>query len=55
VPWHVVDGKQSIEDVEKELASIVKDTVERVERDRAPVSRMWGEGEYELPATDLPN
>jgi len=55
VPWHVVDAKQSIEDVEKELASIVKDTVERVERDGAPVSRMWGEGEYELPALDLPN
>lgn len=50
VPWHVVDASQSIEDVTKEISSIVTDTVERVQGQSVPLSRMWGEGEYELPA-----
>mmetsp|Transcript_13882 Transcript_13882/g.30131 ORF Transcript_13882/g.30131 Transcript_13882/m.30131 type:complete len:267 (+) Transcript_13882:62-862(+) len=51
VPWHVVDAKRSIGEVKKELASIVTDTMERVRRESAPLARMWGEGEYELPVS----
>mmetsp|Transcript_874 Transcript_874/g.1526 ORF Transcript_874/g.1526 Transcript_874/m.1526 type:complete len:89 (-) Transcript_874:169-435(-) len=50
VPWHVVDASQSIEEVKEKLVSIVADTLERVQRESAPLPRMWGEGEYELPA-----
>jgi dTMP kinase len=49
VPWHVVDASQSIEDVTKEIASIVTDTVERIAKDSSPLRRMWEDGEYELP------
>ena len=52
VPWHVVDASQSIEEVKEKLVSIVSDTVQRVQSESAPapLRRMWGEGEYELPA-----
>ena len=50
VPWHVVDASQSIEEVKEKLVSIVADTLERVQRESAPLPRMWGEGEYELPS-----
>ena len=52
VPWHVVDASQSIEEVKEKLAAIVTDTIERVQSDSsgsAPLRRMWGEGEYEMP------
>ncbi|KAL7523983.1 hypothetical protein ACHAXR_000392, partial [Thalassiosira sp. AJA248-18] len=49
VPWHVVDASQSIDEVKENLASIVADTLERVQGESAPLCRMWGEGEYELP------
>lgn len=49
VPWHVVDASQSIEEVTKELVTIVNETVERVGRETSPLRRMWEEGEYELP------
>ncbi|KAL9191177.1 hypothetical protein ACHAXT_000883 [Thalassiosira profunda] len=50
VPWHVVDASQSIEEVTANLVSIVTDTLARVQGESAPLRRMWGEGEYELPA-----
>ena len=53
VPWHVVDASQSIEEVKEKLAKIVTDTVERVQTDNAPLNRMWGEGEYEMPAPKM--
>lgn len=49
VPWHVVDASQSIEDVTKELVSIVNETVERVGKGPSPLRRMWEDGEYDLP------
>ena len=49
VPWHVVDASQSIEEVRKKLSKIVSDTIERVDRNSAPLHRMWADGEYELP------
>jgi len=52
VPWHVVDASQSIEEVTKKLVSIVTDTLERVQSEPAPLRRMWGEGEYELPTLE---
>ena len=39
-------------DVKEKLAAIVTDTIERVQSDSngsAPLRRMWGEGEYEMP------
>lgn len=44
-----MDASQSIEDVTKELVSIVNGTVERVGKGPSPLRRMWEEGEYELP------
>ena len=49
VPWHIVDASQSIEEVKEKLALIVTNTIERVQGKSAPLCRMWGEGEYELP------
>lgn len=49
VPWHVVDASRSIDEVKEELVRIVGETMERVQRgDGAPLSRMWGEGAYEV-------
>ena len=50
VPWHVVDASQSIEEVTTKLVSIVSNTLERIDKESAPLHRMWGEGEYELPS-----
>ena len=50
VPWHVVDASQSIEEVTANLVSIVTDTLAQVQGESAPLRRMWGKGEYELPA-----
>lgn len=52
VPWHVVDASQSIEDVKEKLASIVTETIERVQSESAPLRRMWGDGEYEIAAPE---
>lgn len=49
VPWHVVDASQSIDEVKEKLVSIVNEILEKLRREPAPLSRMWGEGEYELP------
>lgn len=49
VPWHVVDASQSIDEVKEKLVSIVNEILEKLGREPAPLSRMWGEGEYELP------
>ena len=49
VPWHVVDASQSIEKVNEKIVSVVTETLEKLQRGPAPLSRMWGEGEYELP------
>lgn len=49
VPWHVVDASQSIDEVKVQITKIVTDTIERVQSGPAPLCRMWGEGEYELP------
>ena len=51
IPWHVVDASQSIDDVTKELVTIVNETVEKVGKETSPLRRMWDEGEYELPKT----
>ena len=51
IPWHVVDASQSIDDVTKELVTIVNETVEKVGQETSPLRRMWDEGEYELPKT----
>jgi len=55
VPWHVVDASQSIEDVTKNIASIVTDTLEQIQVGPAPLRRMWEEGEYEIPKVGGPN
>ena len=47
VPWHVVDASQSIDKVKDNIADIVTATIERVQKETAPLCRMWGEGEYE--------
>ncbi len=49
IPWHVVDASQSMEEVQQTIAGIVTGTIERVHSETAPLRRMWGEGEYELP------
>ncbi len=51
VPWHVVDAAQSIEEVKEQIAKIVTDTIDRVQSESAPLRRMWGEGDYELPVS----
>ena len=51
VPWHVVDASLSIDEVKAQIAKIATDTIERVQSESAPLCRMWGEGEYELPAS----
>ena len=51
VPWYVVDASLSIDEVKAQIAKIATDTIERVQSESAPLCRMWGEGEYELPAS----
>ncbi|KAL7539915.1 hypothetical protein ACHAWF_006540 [Thalassiosira exigua] len=48
VPWHIVDASQTVEEVKEKLVSIVTDTLERVQSGRAPLRRMWEDGEYEM-------
>lgn len=49
VAWHVVDASQSIEEVKEHIIRIATATIERVQSEKAPLSRMWGEGEFEMP------
>jgi dTMP kinase len=44
VPWHVVDAAQSIEEVQKEINTIVLQTVESVQEQQQkgkPMPTMW--------------
>ena len=47
-----MDASQSIEEVKEELATIVTDTIQRVQGESVPLCRMWGGGEYELPVVN---
>jgi LAS superfamily LD-carboxypeptidase LdcB len=41
VPWYVVNAAQSIEEVQKEIKSIVEKTVERVNSEERPLGILW--------------
>ena len=49
----MVDASKSVEEVKATVAGIVSSTIERVQSEMAPLRRMWGEGEYRLPAPTL--
>ena len=51
VPWHVVDASLSIDEGKAQIAKIATDTIERVQSESAPLCRMWGGGENELPTS----
>lgn len=39
VPWHVVDARQSIEDVHAQIASIVDQVISEAET--KPIGKLW--------------
>lgn len=42
VPWHVVNAAGTIEEVQKQINSIVESTIDRVQKqEEQPVSRLW--------------
>lgn len=42
VPWHVVNAAQSIEDVQKEINTIVESTISKIE-EGSPLKSLWKE------------
>lgn len=41
IPWFIVDAAQSIEDVQKDINTIVENTVEKVQSEKKSVGLMW--------------
>lgn len=41
IPWYIVNAAQSIEDVQKEINTIVENTVEKVQSEEKPVGLLW--------------
>jgi len=41
IPWFVVNAAQSIEEVQKEINTIVENTVEKVQSEEQPVGLLW--------------
>jgi hypothetical protein len=41
IPWYIVNAAQSIEDVQKEINTIVETTVEKVQSEEKPVGLLW--------------
>jgi len=48
VPWHIVDASQSIEEVQKNILTIVDETIQKLS-DGKPLVKMWEDGIYTLP------
>lgn len=41
IPWHIVNAAQSIEDVQKEINTIVENTVEKIQSEEKQVGLLW--------------
>ena len=41
IPWYIVDAAQSIEDVQKDINTIVESTIEKVQSEDKPVNLLW--------------
>jgi len=53
IPWHVIDASQNIEQVQVNIAKVVKEAIERVESG-SPLRKMWSDGSYGLPLLENP-
>ena len=53
VPWHIIDASQTIEDVQKDISSIVNDTITSVSNGK-PLMKMWEDGYFPLPEPNDP-
>jgi len=41
IPWYIVNAAQSIEDVQKEINTIVENTIEKVQSEEKPLELLW--------------